>query len=760
VTPLRPGAKPLATIPWAVMLGLALTSCGGNHPQQAAAPDATQPETQPTPIVRAESQTRYDGKVTPAARQSNEPPIRQLAGGAAVPAARPGTALVVGQEGDDQGVMLNYIETDVREIIRQVLGDILKVNYTIQPGFQGQATIQTARPLKREELLPTLQSLITQSGGAMVYQNGFFRIGAAGDDSVVPPVVDAESTGLGSQVVPLRYASAKQVAAVLQPYVGDGAKILADPGRNVLIVNGTLSARASLVDLIHVFDVDYLAGQSYALFPVKSGSPTKFATDLQHALQIDPDGPMAGAISIVPVEQANAVMVIAKQRSYLDRAARLIEQMDKIADDSGRNLHIYHLKNVQAMDIQALLQKAVNPPSGGAAEATPAPGNLAPTGESAQTNPAGGALGSAQTPGGGGTAGSLFGAPGGATPGGSPANAASTSQGAASSSSTENQPDLGQEVSGGTAKGPQIIADTKSNTLVIVSTEAEYDKIEAAIRRLDVMPMQVMVEVTVAEVTLNDTLQYGTQFFLHNGSTQATLSNAQSASSTSTALGSNAIQFPGTLAPSFPGFAIARTASSIQFALEALKAVTKVKVVSSPRLLMVDRQKALLQVGDLVPTISQTAQSVVTTGAPVVNSVQYQQTGVILAVTPQINAGGLVSLDINQQVSQVVNTTTSTIDSPTFQQRQITSKVVIRDGETISLAGLIQDNRSIGNSGLPWLNDLPVVGHLFSTQDNTDVRTELIVLITPHIIYDEHDARALTQELRRKLPQAAAVAGE
>jgi len=760
VTPLRPGAKPLATIPWAVMLGLALTSCGGNHPQQAAAPDATQPETQPTPIVRAESQTRYDGKVTPAARQSNEPPIRQLAGGAAVPAARPGTALVVGQEGDDQGVMLNYIETDVREIIRQVLGDILKVNYTIQPGFQGQATIQTARPLKREELLPTLQSLITQSGGAMVYQNGFFRIGAAGDDSVVPPVVDAESTGLGSQVVPLRYASAKQVAAVLQPYVGDGAKILADPGRNVLIVNGTLSARASLVDLIHVFDVDYLAGQSYALFPVKSGSPTKFATDLQHALQIDPDGPMAGAISIVPVEQANAVMVIAKQRSYLDRAARLIEQMDKIADDSGRNLHIYHLKNVQAMDIQALLQKAVNPPSGGAAEATPAPGNLAPTGESAQTNPAGGALGSAQTPGGGGTAGSLFGAPGGATPGGSPANAASTSQGAASSSSTENQPDLGQEVSGGTAKGPQIIADTKSNTLVIVSTEAEYDKIEAAIRRLDVMPMQVMVEVTVAEVTLNDTLQYGTQFFLHNGSTQATLSNAQSASSTSTALGSNAIQFPGTLSPSFPGFAIARTASSIQFALEALKAVTKVKVVSSPRLLMVDRQKALLQVGDLVPTISQTAQSVVTTGAPVVNSVQYQQTGVILAVTPQINAGGLVSLDINQQVSQVVNTTTSTIDSPTFQQRQITSKVVIRDGETISLAGLIQDNRSIGNSGLPWLNDLPVVGHLFSTQDNTDVRTELIVLITPHIIYDEHDARALTQELRRKLPQAAAVAGE
>jgi general secretion pathway protein D len=180
--------------------------------------------------------------------------------------------------------------------------------------------------------------------------------------------------------------------------------------------------------------------------------------------------------------------------------------------------------------------------------------------------------------------------------------------------------------------------------------------------------------------------------------------------------------------------------------------------VSSPRLLILDRQKATLQVGDLVPTISQTAQSVITTDAPVVNSVQYQQTGIILTVTPQINAGGLVTLDVNQQVSQVVNTTTSAIDSPTFQQRQIQSKIAIRDGETISLAGLISDNKSVGNSGIPWLNEVPVLGHLFSTQTNSDTRTELIVLISPHVIYDQHDARALTQELRRKLASPASLA--
>jgi general secretion pathway protein D len=351
-----------------------------------------------------------------------------------------------------------------------------------------------------------------------------------------------------------------------------------------------MSARASLVDLIHVFDVDYLAGQSYALFPVKSGDPAKIATDLQHALQLDPEGPLAGAITVVPIEQANAIMVITKDRSYLDRAQRLIAQIDRVADDAGRSLHIYHLKNVQAMDIQAVLQRAINPPSGGAGDTTPAPGNLPPTGEAAQTTTNGisGGFGGGQTPGVGQNAGSPLGIGGASPQGGSQ----TFGQGAASGSSqtaSAPQPDLGQEVQGGSAKGPQIIADTKSNTLVVVATEAEYSKIEAAIRRLDVMPLQVLVEVTVAEVTLNNSLQYGTQFFLHNGSTQATLTNAQSSSPTSVGP-TNESLFPGTLAPNYPGFAIARTASSIQFALEALKSVTTVKVVSSPRLLILDHQ--------------------------------------------------------------------------------------------------------------------------------------------------------------------------
>jgi len=314
----------------------------------------------------------------------------------------------------------------------------------------------------------------------------------------------------------------------------------------------------------------------------------------------------------------------------------------------------------------------------------------------------------------------------------------------------------------GAAKGPQIIADAKNNALLIVATESEYAEIEAAVRKLDIMPLQVLVEATVAEVTLNDNLQYGTQYFFAHHDFQTTLSNAQSVSPTvidptATTPLTNAALFPGLLASSFPGLAIAKTMGSAQFAIEALKSVTSVRVISAPKLLILDNQEARLQVGDLVPIITQSATSVVSAGAPVVNNVQYQETGVILTVKPRVNSGGLVTLNIEQEVSNVVPTTSSTINSPTFQQRKIESKVVIQDGETISLAGLISDKKQDGTSGVPLLQDIPVLGALFSTKSNSNDRTELLVLITPHVVYDQADARALTEELRHKLAPSALV---
>jgi general secretion pathway protein D len=640
-------------------------------------------------------------------------------------------------------ITLNYVDADVREIVRVILGQTLMLNYTIDPGFMGTVTIQTARPLTRDALLPTLQGLLEQVGGTMTYQNGIFRIGVIADETMIPAVVGS-GVEAGSQIVALRFASARQLATLLQPYIGDAAKLSVDLGRNVLVVTGTPSARQSVINLIQVFDVDYLAGQSYALFAAKSGDPNRIVADLEAALQLS-DGPLAGAVRLVAINEANAIMVIAQQPAYLDRVARLIAQFDQIKETGGRNIHVYFLRNAQANDLQPILQRAVNAPGDGSIGEI-APGNLPPTATPAQvsatpTTAPSPASSQAPTP--------AFPSAG----GGSAANSVGLE-------TVDLETEISQQSAGANAKGPQIIADRANSALIVVATQAEYATIETAIRRLDIIPMQVLIEATIAEVTLNDALQYGTQFFLSSSEGQVTLSNAVSGSPTvinPTSTIGNAQLFPGILAPNFPGLAVARTLGAQQFALQALKDITDVQIISAPKLLILDKQQARLQVGDLVPTITQSATSVIAPDAPVVNAIQYQATGVILTVTPRINSGGLVTLDIEQEVSDVVPTTTSSINSPTFQQRRIQTKVVVQDGETISLAGLISEKRFRQNSGIPLLQQIPVLGALFSTRTNSSARTELLVLLTPRVVSDQGDARALTEELRRKLAPSELV---
>ena len=432
-------------------------------------------------------------------------------------------------------ISLNYVDADIREIARLILGETLMLNYAIDPGFMGAVTIQTARPLARDALLPTLQGLLEQVGGTMTYQNGIFRIGVAADETMVSPVVGGGGAA-GSQIVSLRFASARQLALLLEPYVGDAARLFVDPTRNVLVVTGSPSARQNVINLIQIFDVDYLAGQSYALFPAKSGDPNKIAADLGSALQLT-DGPLAGAVRIVVINEANAIMVIAQQPAYLDRVARLIAQFDQIKETAGRNIHVYFLKNAQADDLQPILQRAVNPPSRSGTSWRDCPGQ-----PPADRDP-GVAEHSTRS---------------GTDPGGDPdrpqwhrhhpAGARPPTPCRVTGASDRNRY-LRSRVRGPTPTVPQIIADRGNSALVIVATEAEYATIESAIRKLDVMPMQVLIEATIAEVTLNDALQYGTQFFLSNSQGQVTLSNAVSATPTVVdPTITNAQLFPGILA--------------------------------------------------------------------------------------------------------------------------------------------------------------------------------------------------------------------
>jgi general secretion pathway protein D len=279
------------------------------------------------------------------------------------------------------------------------------------------------------------------------------------------------------------------------------------------------------------------------------------------------------------------------------------------------------------------------------------------------------------------------------------------------------------------------------------------------LHKVDILPLEVRIDATIAEVTLNDALQYGTQWFFKSGGVNGVLSAATQSLGTA-GLATSA------LSTNFPGFVIGGAgAAGAPFVLSALQAVTTVHVLSSPEIMVLDNQQASLMVGSLVPYLTGTTTSTLTADAAVTNSINYQPTGVIMQVTPRVNSGGLVTLDVQQEVSSVASTTTavsgqSGINSPTFNERQVVSRVVVQDGQTVGLAGLITDNVSRSNQGIPWLKDIPVLGFLAGQQTNSRARTELLVLITPHVIHDQHDARALTQDLRDQMSNAAGVPQE
>lgn len=640
-------------------------------------------------------------------------------------------------------ISLNYVDADVREIARAILGNLLKVAYTIDPAVHGTATLQTPQPVSRDALLPLLESVLAQNGAALVQHDGIYDVMPAAKAAAEGAAPSKGGIGVSTEVVPLQYAVAKDLAKVLQPYVGEGVRMTPAPGTNALLVTGTSAARLSLLSLIRAFDVNFLAGQSYAIFPVKSDDPAKVANELERFARASMEGGAEDAVHAIPLARINAVLVVARQPSYLQQISRYLEHVESVGERTARHLYVYYVQNGVAADLASLLQKAFalpgaatsESPSGLAPNVTPATLTSPAVTPATTLSPTGRGLGGAYTP-----------------PGLTPPTtgaAATQPQGlmqapgqAPSQTTPPSPPEVTQPETEGTAppNSIRIIPDKTNNALLIYATPEEYGLINAALRKIDVLPLQVLIDAMVAEVTLNDALKYGTQWFFKKGRTNFSLTNATG----------------GGVNPVFPGFNFVISGADIQTAISALQSVTTVKVISDPELVVLDNNKALLQVGDLVPIVTQSAVSVLQAGAPIVNSVDYRQTGVILSIAPRVNSGGLVTLDIQQEVSDVVQTTTSSINSPTISQRRIQTRVVVHDGETIGLGGLIKDSVSVSNSGIPWLTDIPILGALFGTRNNSASRTELLILLTPHVIHDQRDVRALTDELKERLGKLAA----
>ena len=644
--------------------------------------------------------------------------------------------------GGAKDILLNFEGADLREVVRVAMGDMLNENYTIDPRVNGSVTIHTSQAVSRAAVPAILETVLRMNGAAMVLENGVYKIGPISSAlrGAATPQFGNLQPGYNVQVVPLDYISAREMAKILEPLVPEGSILRVDETRNLLMLAGAQNELRHALETVSVFDLDWLAGMSVGLFTLKSVDVKSVMPEIELLFGDKSKGPFAGMLRVIPMERMNALLVVSPRPQYLEQAKVWVERLDRNNGKSGTRLHVYPVQNGSAEKIAALLSQVIGgSQAGGGFAPAVAPGLTPATLQTGAGSAPGAATGAAAALG----AAAL------------PNAAATAATPAAVATGT------GEALGLGAASKIKIIADRENNALLIMANSAEYEKIEEAVKKLDVVPRQVLIEVTIAEVTLNGALSYGLEwFFSSNNNLSGSLFNSDG---NTRALPSSP---SGTVNPQLPFSAVWRGAGgNIKAVLSALASTTKVNVLSSPHIMVTDNQVAKINVGSSVPVQGQSTLTGTTAATAITTSVIYVDTGVVLSVRPRINSGGLVTMEISQEVSDVqAGVTTTGLNSPTINKRSAQTTVAVQSGDTMVLGGLIKDDRNNGSAGLPFLSELPVVGALFGAKTQTSNRREMIITITPRVVNDFQQARDVTAEFRKKLssmsrlnPEAAGV---
>ncbi len=631
-------------------------------------------------------------------------------------------------------VNLNFPGVDVHEAAKAILGDILGLNYAVDPSVSGAVTVVTANPVKKSDVFPILEDSLKAANLGLVRRGAVYTIVPLAEAKRQPQLVGPGDPGYGTEAVTLHYVSAAQLKKLLQPLVPENAISQVDPGRNLIVITGSAGERDAIRALIQEFDVNWLQGMSFSIFVPKHTDSKLIIPQLDQLLNGE-GAPTAGLVRLLSVDRLNGILAISSQPQYLKDVGRWVDMLDREGEEGARRLFVYRVQNGRASDLATVIVNAFGaPPNANNAASREAPSRYA----NGLNRPP--PVGTFQAPSNG------VGVPTGATaPGGMGGTNAFDHIGAANSDTTGGSPPTvaGQTLQLSATGAPvTLTSDDSNNAIVVYATASEYSIIEEALKKLDTQPLQVMIEAAITEVTLTDQLQYGVQWSFGAGTGSASLSQAQGASSN-----------PITGVATLPGFSYLLTyGTTINATLNELAGMTKIEVLSAPRLVVLNNHTAALEVGQQVPISTGSAVSTQTSGAPIVNSVDYRDTGVILKVTPRVNDGGLVLLDISQEVSDVASTTSSTIDSPTIDERKIASSIAVHDGQTVALGGLITNKHTDGSTGIPWLRDVPLLGPLvFNSRDKETNRTELIVLLTPRVVRNEAEAKAVTEQLEEDL---------
>ena len=659
------------------------------------------------------------------------------------------------------GITLNLVGASVAEVAKTVLGDVLGVNYTVSEKIKATITLRTSRPVEKAGLLAIFESVLREEGAAIVVEGDLYKVVPSSDATAAgaplrPRKAGRQMTGVATEIVPLRFVSAAEMERILKSAAPQAGVLRVDAARNLLMLSGTRAELASMSEMINVFDVDTMRGMSFGIYPIETADPDAIAQELDTIFSNDKDGPTKGIVRFVPNRRLKSVMVITSRPEYLKKAQTWLSRIDLASRATEKQVFVYHVQHRPASELASILQKVYQSKTGATAtvSSTP-PRSQGGTGAGAVDipTPGFGVAGGAGTSGAGGAGASGFGASGGSTVGVTPVStaggadaskaggdAAAGGDAGLATASVDGSRSSGNLPPDDRAAGISVVADEIKNSLIITATATEYRRVKQVLAGVDIEANQILLEATIAEVTLNDNLKFGVRAFVGGGGSNATSNSS---------LPTNLLALPLAANPvAAAGFQYFLNAKNLQVVLNALSAVTNVNVVSSPSLMVMENKRATLQVGDEVPIITQTGQGVQAPGAPIINSVSYRSTGIILGITPRLSDDGRVFLDIEQEVSNVASTN---VNGPTISQRRVKTTVTVNDGETIVLAGLMKDDATRDRQQVPLLGDIPLFGNAFKSKDDTIKRTELLISITPQVIRDRQQIDDVTAEYRDQL---------
>ena len=739
-----------------------------------AAPEPAAPAAAAAPVEVAPAAAAV-APVAPAPVGTRGPVTAPVASGTKIAAEAPVQAeprIIVGNDRviaapkpfpaiEGAAMAFKFEEAPISEVIHVVMKDVVKADYVLHGQVAGTVTLSTQTDVSPDHAVLLLESALQANGLSMIRDSrGTFHIGRPDALRGIFPTIRqvvAKSPlppGSGAIIVPLQYIGANEMASILRPMLPPDALVRVDSVRNLLVLAGNRTQAEGWLDVVSTFDVNLLKGMSVGVFPLKyatikevemalrlmsgsagaaaanaapgaagvaagvagnapgsssaaTGGLSGSASSSGSSVALSESFPLFGAVRIMPIERMNSILVVTPRVAYLEEARLWIERLDKPSSNSGESqLFVYPVQNGSAKHLASVIGGLF----GGSSTTGNSNSGVAPSlGSSSQSS----GLGSSSS-----------GA--GLTLGTNLNRTANTNQTTPVSAVT-------------LAPGLRMIADDINNAVLVYGNRNDFMKIEAALKRLDVPPTQVLIEATIIEVTLGDSLQYGLQGMfsgkgVNGGTGTGVLSTATD----------------GSLSSAVQGFSytLKNSAGNIQGVLSALASKSLLKVISSPSLMVLDNHTANITVGTQQPV--QTASTIITGGA-VSNSIQYKDTGVNLTVTPSVNAGNMVTMDLVQSVSDVGAKVDSATGQFPFNQRQITSKLAVRSGEYIVMGGLIRDNNSSGSSGLPLLSSIPVVGGLFGTRTSTQNRTELLVVLTPRVVRSDQEVRDVSEELRDRM---------